>query len=137
MAVGIFDTFFDSDSRQRADLDELRTRELAVAHDIAGLRTFTATLQRQVQDLTVFARVLVRMLEEQGQLDTKILRYRVEAELEDVHAAPTSRAIPPAGIAEPPPPATPTRCERCGTIVPAHRTTITEAGTVCDGCVTP
>lgn len=143
MPVGFWDMFFDSDYRQRADINAMRDSDVAyaahVAADIDGVRAQCMQLHRQVGDLSILVGLLVRLLEESGHVDSKVLRYRVEAELELLAAA---RAAPrpqpaPDHIANPPEPqapTTPTTCGKCGQVVPANRTTITERGVVCDRC---
>lgn len=145
MPVGFWESFFDNDYRQREDINDLRTTASDVAAGLHGVATQVARLQRQVTDLSVLVGVLVKLLEETGGLDAKVLRYRVEAELEALAAA---RAQGPrslgetlraggAGDASPPEPAvptTPTTCGKCGAVVPANQTTITEIGVVCDRC---
>lgn len=144
MAAGFWDYFFDNDYSQRRDIEELRD-QLSVASNTSGVVTATATLSRQVQDLSVLVQVLVRILEESGHLDGKVLRYRVEAELENMRSAraafgPVSMgdALRASGAStepvEAPPPTTPTICAKCGQTVPANRTTITASGTYCDRC---
>lgn len=138
MPVGFFDLFFDSDYRQRADINAMHMDAVHTANDIESVRQHCMRLQRQVGDLSILVGVLVRVLEEGGQLDSKVLRYRVEAELETLAAlragpppsAPDHISNPP----EPQAPTTPTPCGKCGQVVPANRTTITERGIVCDRC---
>jgi hypothetical protein len=146
MSVGFWDLFFDSDYRQREHINALRDDNVATAGEIESVRAHAMRLQRQVGDLSVLVSVLVRLLEENGQLDAKVLRYRVEAELENIAAYRSqqgpmtmgqSLAGPPQASASPPEPVaptTPTTCTKCGQTVPANRTTITEAGVVCDRC---
>lgn len=148
MPVGFWDSFFDSDYRQRSDINDLRDSNADVAAGLHTVNTHAFRLQRQVTDLSVLVSVLVKLLEETGQLDAKILRYRVEAELEAMAAArsqggpaslgETLRAGGPSSGSPPEPqaPTTPTTCGRCGQVVPANRTTITESGVVCDRCAT-
>jgi hypothetical protein len=144
MSVGFWDMFFDSDYRQRSDINELRD-QLATAADHSQVAAASAAMHRQIQDLSVLVSMLVRMLEESGHVDGKVLRYRVEAELDNMRAAresfgPTSMgdalraATTSAGPVEAPPPTTPTKCAKCGTTVPQNRTTITADGVVCDQC---
>ena len=146
MPVGFWDMFFDSDYRQREHINALRDDNVAVAGEIDSVRAHAMQLQRQVGDLSVLVSVLVRLLEENGQIDAKVLRYRVEAELENIAAyrmqqgprtmgqalaqGGTASASPP----EPEPPTTPTQCSKCGQTVPQNRTTITADGVVCDRC---
>lgn len=146
MPVGFWDMFFDSDYRQREHINALRDDNVAVAGEIESVRAHAMRLQRQVGDLSVLVSVLVRLLEENGQIDSKVLRYRVEAELENIAAyrlqhGPTTmgQALAAGGTAsvsppEPEPPTTPTKCSKCGQTVPQNRTTITADGVVCDRC---
>ncbi|MDQ3334279.1 MAG: hypothetical protein M4D80_03895 [Myxococcota bacterium] len=142
MSVGFWDNFFDNDHRQRNDINEARADAAYVAADVDALRTQVGRLQRQLGDLSVLVSVLVRVLQESNALDPKVLRYRVEAELENLAAArgefsvadKYNRAQPSVSPPEPVAPTTPTTCSKCGQTVPANRTTITETGVVCDGC---
>ena len=139
MPATFWDRFWDSEYRQRTDIEDIRDMGAAVANDIGLIGNDVMKLKRQVEDLTVLCSVLVKMLEESNHLDNKTLRYRVEAELDRMHpersiiaaAVPTSNASP----APEPPPTTPTKCSKCGKMVPANRTNITEAGVVCDDCL--
>ncbi|MCX5743194.1 MAG: hypothetical protein NT062_11940 [Proteobacteria bacterium] len=143
MAVGFFDMFFDSEYRQRDDINDLRDRESSLAGDLSALGQQNAMLRQQVHELSMVVNVLVKMLEEAGHVEAKILRYRVEAEL-DAQAAQRSNA-PGLGASlygapaddrpvDAPPPTTPTTCSRCGAQVPANLTVITADGVVCDRC---
>ncbi len=139
MAVGFFDMFFDSDYRQRSDINDARGEageaRAMVAHTSALLSTQIAKQMEQIRDLHVLTSVLARILIDSGVIDEKVLRYRLEAELD---AERERRAPKPvvreARPAEEPPPATPTVCSKCGKTVPAHQTVITADGTVCDAC---
>jgi hypothetical protein len=147
MAVGFWDLFFDSEYRQRADINELRELESNIVYDVASLGTYTSQLRRQVHDLSMTVAVLVKMLEEVGQIDAKALRDRVEAEVQAMAAAAkAAHAGEPdnlnqmlqAGSAAKPAPAKPpttlVTCVQCGATVPANQTTITARGTICDRC---
>ena len=145
MPVGFWDMFFDSDYRQRSDINDARADVAGVGYEVDSMRSTVGRMQRQINDLSTLVSVLVRVLEESGHADMKVLRYRVEAELDAQQAArqqlgPTSigdlrtaaggSASPP----EPEAPTTPTTCSKCGTVVPQNRTTITANGVVCDRC---
>jgi hypothetical protein len=144
MAVGFWDGFFDSDLRQRSDINDARADAAAVGYEVDVLRGTLGRMQRQIGDLSTLVSVLIRMLEESGHADMKVLRYRVEAELDAQRAAreqfgPTSigdlRAGPAsASPVEPQAPTTPTTCDKCHTVVPQNRTTITATGVLCDRC---
>ena len=144
MPVGFWDMFFDSDYRQREDINELR-QQLAISTDTSQLQRVVGTLQNKVRGLETLVSVLVKMLEEAGQLDAKVLRYRVEAEIESQEAARREAGVTSmsdalqgqahaANPVEAPPPTTPTICSRCGQTVPQNLTTITASGTICDRC---
>jgi hypothetical protein len=142
MPVGFWETFFDNDHRQRSDINDARADAAYVAADLDALRGQVGRLQRQLGDLSVLVSVLVRVLQESTVVDPKVLRYRVEAELENLAAArgeysvadKYNHAQPSVSPPEPVAPTTPTTCGKCGQTVPANRTTITETGVVCDGC---
>jgi formylmethanofuran dehydrogenase subunit E len=144
MPVGFWDGFFDSDLRQRSDINDARADAAAVGYEVDKMQGSLARMQRQIGDLSTLVSVLIRMLEESGNTDMKVLRYRVEAELDAQRAAreqfgPTSlgdlRATPQAAApVEPAPPTAPTTCAKCGIVVPQNRTTITANGVVCDRC---
>jgi hypothetical protein len=87
MPAGFWDYVFDNEYRQRRDIEELRDYESAVAGGISSLGGYTQQLRAQVNSLSVLVSVLVRMLEDSGHLDTKVLQYRVEAMLEEQAAA--------------------------------------------------
>jgi hypothetical protein len=139
MPATFWDRFWDSEYRQRTDIEDIRDIGSAVAYDLGRIGGEVQILRRQVDDLTVLCSVLVKMLEETNHVDSKTLRYRVEAELDRMHpersilaaAIPASNASP----APEPPPTTPTKCSKCGTMVPANRTNITAEGVVCDNCL--
>jgi hypothetical protein len=145
MAVGFWDGFFDNELRQRSDINDARADTAAVGYEVDVMRGTLGRMQRQIGDLSTLVSVLIRMLEESGHADMKVLRYRVEAELDAQRAAreqfgPTSigdlraTAAPTAAPPEPQVPTTPTTCEKCHSVVPQNRTTITATGVVCDRC---
>jgi hypothetical protein len=118
---GIFDLLFDDDY-------ELHDFERAIAADVAGLGRQLETLQDKVRDLSMTVAMLMRVLAEQNQLDPKVVRYRVEAQLEDLQARydelQKSRKAPTVAVT----------CSKCGASVPANQTTITADGQICDRC---
>jgi hypothetical protein len=128
MAVGFFDLFFDDDYRQRSDINDLRDQEWRIATDVAGLSAQVEKLQGQLHDLSMTVAVLLKMLGEAGTVDPKIVRYRVEAEIEELEARREEAAKNHQGST------VPVTCAKCGASVPANRTTITERGTICDRC---
>jgi len=91
MPAGFWDYVFDNEYRQRRDIEALRDYETAVSGGIGSLGGYTQQLRKQVNDLSALVSVLVKMLEEAGQVDSKVLRYRVEAMLEEQQAAVQSQ----------------------------------------------
>lgn len=128
MAVGFFDMFFDSEYRQRGDINTLQMTEGALESDVVAMSERIRALRMQVNDLSLTVAVLVKMLQEQNVVDPKVLHYRVEAELDALRPPPQQLG------ARQPVPDVPVTCERCGTVVPSSKTTITAAGTLCDKC---
>ena len=123
MAVGFFDLFFDSEYRQRQDINALESMETSIAGDVAVVGAQLRRLQVSFRELSATTAVLMEMLAEAGQLDPKVVRYRVEAKLEEMLA-------PPAG------PST-VRCVLCGRDVPAASTLVTGDGPTCDPTCAP
>lgn len=122
---GLFDYWFDSEWKQRDDINELQGTAGAAAYGVEVLSQQLAQLRPLVFELSATVAVLVKMLAESGQVDPKVIQYRVQAELE---ARRNWR--PP-----PPPPAAPLpaiRCTRCGRDVLPERTIMTADGAVCD-----
>jgi hypothetical protein len=84
----------------------------------------TASLQTQVLELQATVAHLLKMLADNEQLDTKVLRYRVEAAMEERRPPPTedSPSAMPAEI----------RCAKCGRMRPPQHTVMTSRGAECD-----
>lgn len=129
MAASFFTSLFDNDYRQRSDINDA-AREAADARfygdlalsNVEQLRTQVLSQRDQIRDLSIAMTVLVKMLAEAGTVDDKVLRYRVEAELEErlEAARPQNRAV---------------TCLRCKQELPAAQTQMTDEGTVCDRCM--
>jgi hypothetical protein len=122
---GIFDYWFDSEWRQRDDINDLAGTAGAAAYGVEVLQEQLRQLRPLVFELSATVAVLVKMLAEAGQVDPKVIQYRVEAELE---ARRNWRPPPP----PPPSPIPPIRCTRCGRDVLPERTIMTADGAVCD-----
>jgi hypothetical protein len=84
----------------------------------------TASLQAQVLELQATVATLLKMLADAEQVDTKVLRYRVEAALED-RRAPALEDVPSEMPAE-------IRCAKCGRMRPPQHTVMTARGAECD-----
>jgi hypothetical protein len=121
--------FLDSDWRRRKDIDDAleSVHQLDdMSGDVSGLTAKTTRLEKQVKELSVTVSVLMRALTESVGLDPAKLQDRVEAELAalDEHRrqsrGPLSRTM---------------KCAKCGNEVLAARTSVSEAGIVCDSCV--
>jgi hypothetical protein len=124
-----FRYWFDTEYRQRRDIDATSDEIHALDDQATQQAIATISMHTQIAELSATVSVLMKMLAEAGQLDMKVLRYRVEAELDARHA-PT----------EPEPPATmPTEiaCAKCGKKVPPPQTIMTVKGAICDPSCTP
>jgi len=126
--------WFDAEWKQRRDLNDLDAAGQAVRYDVQSLSTALAQAQKQMLELSMTVVVMAQMLQEAGHLDLDAMHARIDTELEKLRpkAPPPLEAHP----AKPHPLDTPVLCTKCGKMVPASRTTITEAGTVCDNCAT-
>jgi hypothetical protein len=114
--------FADTDWRRRQDIDSVTSMSEAMADNMANLGSQVTRLRAQVHDLSIAMTVMMRMLAESGALDSTVLKYRVEAELEaiaDARANPAAQTV---------------KCITCDQVVPAARTVLTGDGTVCDAC---
>src|SRR5260221_14609233 len=128
--MGAFlDMFLDSDYVARRDAadaqhtahDAMFYGELAL-QNVDQLRDQVLAQREQIRDLGVLVATLVKILGEANVVDPKVVRYRVEAEIEErtEAAKPTNRMV---------------ACTRCGNQVAAARTEMTEDGMVCDMCM--
>jgi formylmethanofuran dehydrogenase subunit E len=123
--------WFDANWKQRRDINRAETAEQQLQYDVNGLRSALGQMQQQMLDLSVAVVVLTQMLQESGQLDVEALHARLDAELAKLRSVPRPNEANPTKA---PPPDLPVQCAKCGRTVPSSKTTITEAGTLCDGC---
>lgn len=127
--MAFLDYLFDNEIRQRSDINDAAASaadarfygDLAL-ENVEQLRKQVLAQREQLRDLSVLVSVLVKMLADGGQVDDKVLRYRVEAEIDALvdAAKPTMRLE---------------TCSRCGSKVAAAQTSMTEDGPVCDRCM--
>jgi formylmethanofuran dehydrogenase subunit E len=124
--MGVFLDLFLDDSvlvsqAHREAHDALFYGNLAL-HNVDALRMQVVAQREQIRDLSVLVSVLVKMLGETSVVDPAVLKYRVEAVIEErVEAAkPENRKV---------------ACHRCGKQVLAARTEMTGDGAVCDVCM--
>ena len=122
---GLFDYWFDSEWRQRDDINGLAASAGATAYSVEHLQSQLYQLRPMVFELSATVAVLVKMLAEAGQVDPKVIQYRVEAELEE-------RRKPVPFVAPPPEVLPMIRCTRCMREVEPSRTIMTADGAVCD-----
>jgi hypothetical protein len=113
---------FDNDYRQRHDINLLKDYEGILETDVATLHRQVVELRKMVFDLQVTTRVAFQMLNEAGHLDLDVLKYRVEAQLEELTGVAVAGSV---------------TCTRCGRAVPKTETTLTGDGTLCPGCAPP
>jgi hypothetical protein len=135
-----FSYWFDSEYRQRRDINSLQMQDAALSDTVQTLSARIAQLRGQLNDLSLTVAVLVKMLQEANVADPKVLQYRVEAEKEAIaeaaaeHARALAAASPHASPSKTPTPVFDVRCDGCGNTVPSTQTTITERGTMCNQC---
>ena len=128
--MGIFDYWFDSEWRQRDDINSLLGTSEAAAYGVDILQNQMAQIRPMIVELSATVAVLTKMLAEAGLLDPKVVQYRVQAELDERRNPPP----PPRRAAEVIPPL---RCSNCLREVRPERTIMTENGPVCDPVCPP
>ncbi len=120
----LFDYWFDTDWKQRDDINELMGTAGVAAFNAEMAQRQLAQLRPLVFELSATVAVLTKMLAEAGQLDPKVLQYRIEAEIDarrnwKPEAQPTIK------------------CSRCLREVVPARTLMTGDGAVCDPVCSP
>jgi hypothetical protein len=118
--------FWDTQVRQRRDINEALDREDALQSNVDSMRTHIRGLHQDIDELRVTVGILIQMLAEANQVDPTVIRYRVEAALDELHAPPPVNK--PASNRMP---ATIT-CVRCRREVPPESTVMTADGARCD-----
>jgi hypothetical protein len=114
--------WFDSEWKQRRDINDLEIVEAMTQDQVTSLQLALGQAQKQLLELSMTVVVMSELLAEAGALDTAKLHARIDAELEAL------RPKVPVG-------AKVVTCARCGQQVAETATTITERyGTVCDRC---
>ena len=116
----------DHEYRQRLEIEDALGREQVLGANADSVSTYIRGLQRDVDELRVTVGILVQMLAEANQVDATVVRYRVEAALDELHAAQ-----PADNTARTEMPAT-TTCVRCRHEVPTASTVMTAGGACCD-----
>ncbi len=108
------------DHAQKVAGDALFDGELALT-SIDQVRDVLAAQQRQIIELSCTVRTLIKMLGEAGGVDAEVLRYRIEADVDETLDAmqPQNQQV---------------TCMRCRMVVPGSRTMLTGSGPVCDTC---
>lgn len=129
MPVGFWDMFFDSEYRQRHDINQALNAEEVLSYDVSTLQ---AQLRETRQNLNMLS-ITVAALMEVAQVDPAAVRARAEAMWAQLHPPPPLRN--PAAIAHPkapPPNIAPITCIKCGRSVPSNTTLMTGDGPICD-----
>src|SRR5678815_1349981 len=98
--MSLLDYLFDNEWKQRSDLNALDTRADAMSSNVSGLDGQVRRMSGQLVELAATVRVLVRKLEETGQLDRAKLAAEIKAEIRQPTQADGERVQ--------------TRCVRCG-----------------------
>jgi len=118
--------FWDTEYRQRRDINEALDREEAMQSNVDSMATYIRGLRQDIDELRVTVGILVQMLAEANQVDATVIRYRVEAALDELHAPHPGDKTAPTAM-----PATIT-CVRCRREVPPASTVMTADGARCD-----
>src|SRR5690348_18261450 len=69
--------WFDSEWKQRRDINELQVEEAQVETDLARVRVALAQTQRQMMELSLTVVVMAQLLQEAGHLDLAAVHARV------------------------------------------------------------
>ena len=111
----------DASHAQRSARDAMFHGDLAL-ESVDQLRKQVVAQRAQIRDLGLIVATLVNMLGEANVLDPKIVRYRVDAAIDEAieSAKPVNRMV---------------ACARCRQPVAFARTEITGDGMVCDMCM--
>lgn len=134
MSNSIFDLFDDHDRRQDRALDRIdqsitsaienqAMSAQALFEQIRELYALDREQARELCELRATVKVMGQLLIELG-IDESVLRYRVEAAVDESRAQAEEKAVRDRMIS----------CAQCGQEVPPARTNITEFGSVCDRC---
>ena len=116
MRRGIFGYWFDSEYRQRDDIDAATEGLQQTGSELGRLQNQLQALRPQIEELSATVAVLMKMLTDAGQLDPDVLQYRVEAMM-DERRAQASEAREP-------------RCSRCLRPIDPARAMMTPNGLV-------
>lgn len=120
---------WDSEYRQRRDIEQSLGREDALESNVAAVSAMVGGLRKEVEQLQAIVGVLVQMLAEANQIDPKVLGYRVEAALDEARAQ-LAQPRPKVEATEEIPAAI--TCVRCQRRVPPASTIMTADGPRCD-----
>jgi len=140
MARDFWGRFFDTEYRQREDIDDTADRVAQLQHDTASLEQYQLELRNKLMQLATTVDVLLDILVEHDLLDEIELSHRVELRLHPPPPRPDQSTGSPYrdvdGAAPPPRPVPTTMCTQCMKQVPLPSTQITANGVVCDPCFT-
>jgi hypothetical protein len=99
--VSLLDYLFDTEVRQRTDINAARATTSALSSGVASLTEQVAELRVQNRELAATVAVLARVLAESGQLDLTALRDQVTKQLGARPPAPAAGSV---------------TCVRCGAV---------------------
>ncbi len=139
MPASFFEMFFDSDYKQRSDINDAyaeaanaRFATSIAMSNVEQLGKQVLAQRDEIRDLTVALSVLVKMLAETGALDDKVLRYRVEAQLEERIDAAKAAHVRQRVAAAAPEELPDVTCSKCLQKRDPGQTIMTGNGLVCD-----
>jgi hypothetical protein len=123
--------FFDSEYRQRRDINQALDLEQVISSDIGSLQSQLRAMHENLNMLSV----TVAALMEVARVDPAAVRARAEAMWAQLHPPPPVVPQTPDAIAhprKPPPNVAPITCIKCGRSVPSNTTLMTGDGPICD-----
>jgi hypothetical protein len=105
-------------------VEALQVADAGLAQQIGKLYRLDVAQGEEIRRLRMTVEVLIDVLVDTVGLDPSVLKYRLEAALEEARAADEETERRGAMV----------RCAACAAEVPSRSTTITEIGVVCDPC---
>lgn len=78
--MSLFDHFFDTDYRQRRDIESVRDAAAGLEGSIGAVSAGVSGVRQQVHELGIVVHVLMTMLAEKGLLDVQEIRQRLAQE---------------------------------------------------------
>ena len=118
--MAYLDYLFDTEYRQRRDINQLKTEASGLAGDVSSIDAQLRDVGWKLEQLSATVRVLMRRLAAAGQLDLATIKAEVSAEIHQPHALDGAKLT--------------ATCVRCGKTAPADEMVKLGADTWCRPC---